>query len=188
MPKQRRTKRTILFEEYKKKILSGEMKPGDLFPSAKTLGSSVMWVRERRQVSSASWDVSVCWVFHRDADRWCALHGKIRSGPVATNRLASSVPVLICFPSLSDATGWFNIFAKSSLKKILSPHGFRKTSRKRIWRIIRVLSLPEKYSKRPNRRCCKIADCRASGSRLSVRIRIQFMRSRILCAYFPEKP
>lgn len=40
MPKQRRTKRTILFEEYKKKILSGEMKPGDLFPSAKILGPS----------------------------------------------------------------------------------------------------------------------------------------------------
>ena len=40
MPKQRRTKRTILFEEYKKKILSGEMKPGDLFPSAKTLAPS----------------------------------------------------------------------------------------------------------------------------------------------------
>ena len=40
MPNQRRTKKTILFEEFKRKILSGEMKPGELFPSAKTLGPS----------------------------------------------------------------------------------------------------------------------------------------------------
>ena len=40
MPKQRRTKRTILFEEFKKKILTGEMKPGELFPSARILGPS----------------------------------------------------------------------------------------------------------------------------------------------------
>lgn len=40
MSGQRRTKKTILFEEFKRKILSGEMKPGEVFPSAAKLAPS----------------------------------------------------------------------------------------------------------------------------------------------------